>query len=903
MAMIDLGALKVGVTIDTANANTQLNKFEKEVEKSGRTAATQWDKVGSSLTKFGSKLTTAVTLPIVAALGAAVKLASDMQETMGKVNVVFGDNAAQVTSWGDTAIDKMGLAKQTALDMAAGFQDMGTSMGIGNNQSTIMSMNLVQLAADMASFKNISVERAQTALNAVYTGETESLKALGIVMTEANLKAFALNQGITKQYEELTQAEKVQLRYQYVMAMTTNAQGDFERTSSSAANQSRMLAQKIKELGTDFGENLLPFVESVLSKINGLLSAFSNTSESTQNAIIWGALIVAAIGPVVNTIGNVITGIQKVSAAFSAGTLTLATMGWIAAAVAAVALIATIALKAKEHYDAIYKDANDLKNAMSAFSAEMMNIESTFQADMANIQAVSGLASDYIDELVRLEQTGLKTKESQDKYALTIRQLKALMPGLNIEIDKQTGLIVGGASAIRSQTAAWKEQAIQQAMITKQTEQVNALADAIVALNEAKVKSKENDDALAEAQEKLTKSGKELADALGVTTDELNNMDTAELMLRLIGLGKEGDSLTNTWIEQKGAVADLTAGQTALNAEIANAEANVSAATEAVNKSSAAYEEAYGVIADTDAATAGTDAVVDGLNDVGSAADDAAKDIKDFSQDVTDMTSNLKKESDITLKEANANLKANTALYNNLWVNIGALMKRGVSEEFLFYLQQMGPDGWKIIDDMTRATDKQLGEFADSWKENGEAAAQTWETEIGDIPTSTKDAVEEAEDEAKTGGEKVGSAMGTGVETGVKGTTAKIAAQARATVAAAIAAARQEAQTASPSKKTRDLIGKPLAQGIGVGFEIETPNVVKQIKRGLSDIITGGSSVTENAAKQAAVKEKEKLYGGVTNNKTATVTQNNTFTSKKLTPYEQQVQLRRLNKDLAGSYA
>jgi len=903
MAMIDLGALRVGVTVDTSTATQSLNKFDNELKKSGSKAAVQWDKVGSALNKFGANMTKYVTAPIAGAMVAAVKLASDMQETMSKVNVVFGDNAQEVIDWGDTTIDTIGLAKQTALDMAAGFQDMGTSMGIGSDKSADMSMKLVQLAGDMASFKNISIERAQTALNAVYTGETESLKALGIVMTEANLKAFAMNQGITKQYEELTQAEKVQLRYAYVMAQTTNAQGDFERTSDSAANQSRAFKERLKELGAQFGEKLLPVVESVLGKVNGLLDAFMNSSDSTQSAILWGIGIAAAIGPVVGTVGNIITAVDKMKTAFAAGTLSLATLGWIAGALALAAGIAAIALTVKNHYDKIYEDANNLNSAMSDFSSEMQTISTTYQDSMDNIEITSGLAEDYVKQLENLEEAGLKTKDSQEQYASVVRQLKTLIPGLNIEIDKQTGKIKGGASAVRNATEAWKAQAIQQAMLTKQTAQVDALATAIQALTDAEVAAGMNSKELALIREKQLSVEEKLATATGKTADELKSMTAGDLLFFFASLGEEAQKLGEEWLDLDSKAGDLTTGQTALNASIVTAKDSVAAATAEVDKTTAAYEKAYGVISNTDAVTEGTDAVVDGLEGVGTAADNAAKDIRDFSSDVSDMTKNLKDEADVTMKEALKNLEANTKLYDSLWVNIGSLMKRGVSQDFLFHLQQMGPSGWKIIDDMNKSTDKQLQQFVDAWDKNGESAKQTWETEIGEIPKTTKDAVEDAVDEAKTGGSNVGGAMGDGIEGGISGAVSKIAAQAKRAVQAAIAAAKREAEIASPSKKMKRLIGKPLAEGIAVGFEEETDNVVTKVKSSVSNIIIGGSAVAENAAKQASIKQQDRMYGNVTNTKTATVTQHNTFTAKVLTPYEQQVELRKLDKDLARSFA
>ena len=131
--------------------------------------------------------------------------------------------AGTVNSWADSSVERMGMARQTALDMASTFGDMATSMGLTTGVSADLSMNLVQLAADLSSFKNISVERANSALTGVFTGEGEALKSLGIIMNDATLSQYAMNQGIKTSYSNMTQAEKVQLRYNYVMNQTANA--------------------------------------------------------------------------------------------------------------------------------------------------------------------------------------------------------------------------------------------------------------------------------------------------------------------------------------------------------------------------------------------------------------------------------------------------------------------------------------------------------------------------------------------------------------------------------------------------------------------------------------------------------------------------------------------------------
>ena len=148
-----------------------------------------------------------------------------------------------------------------------------------------MSQTLVGLAADMASFKNISIDRAQTALNAVYTGETESLKELGVVMTQANLEAYAMSKGIEKSYQDMTEAEKVTLRYQYVLDKTQNSQGDFARTSDSAANQMRIAQESAKELAAEFGQKLLPAGTKILEFANDLLDGFNNLDDGTQQPV------------------------------------------------------------------------------------------------------------------------------------------------------------------------------------------------------------------------------------------------------------------------------------------------------------------------------------------------------------------------------------------------------------------------------------------------------------------------------------------------------------------------------------------------------------------------------------------------------------------------------------------
>lgn len=298
-----------------AESTTELNRMKSELEETQKHAGklsealivsgNKLQALSGKFSSIGNKLTLGVTTPIVGAAAASFKFASDLNENLNKTEVAFGENADAVIQWSKTTLKQFGLSQSTALEMGATWMDMGTSMEIPLDTATDMSKNLVGLSADMASFKNISIERAQTALNGIYTGETEALKGLGIVMTEANLEAYALSKGTETSYKNMDQAQKVSLRYQYVLDKTKNSQGDFSRTSDAAANQMRIAKESAKELAASFGEKLLPVGTKLLQFANGLLDQFNNLDDGTKELIIQIAAAAAALGPLSKGIGLV----------------------------------------------------------------------------------------------------------------------------------------------------------------------------------------------------------------------------------------------------------------------------------------------------------------------------------------------------------------------------------------------------------------------------------------------------------------------------------------------------------------------------------------------------------------------------------------------------------------------
>ncbi len=307
---------KLKIIIEAHNkAKAAFDEAQKQIDDTTAKVSTMRDKMhsaGEKMKAVGGKMTKYMTLPILAGAGVSIKAFSDLQETINKVDVSFGGSAGVVKKWSESSIKSMGLAQQSALDAAALFGDMGTGMGQNQEEASKMSMGLTQLGADMASFKNVSIDRAQTALAGVYTGETEALKSLGVVMTETNLQEFAASKGITKKISQMTQAEKVQLRYNFVMDKTANAQGDFARTSDSIANKTRTASEKTKQLSAELGGKLAPIYQKLLEVGTKVLDWFGNLSDKWQKWIVYIGIALAILGPLVSIVGTLATVLSAV---------------------------------------------------------------------------------------------------------------------------------------------------------------------------------------------------------------------------------------------------------------------------------------------------------------------------------------------------------------------------------------------------------------------------------------------------------------------------------------------------------------------------------------------------------------------------------------------------------------
>lgn len=192
---------------------------------------------------------------------------------------------------------------------------MGNSLGLNPEAGKNMAMTLTGLVGDIASFYNISVEEANTAISSIYTGETESIKKLGIVLTEANLNAYAVSQGIQKTYNQMTQAEKVMLRYNYVMQASSKIQGDFARTSGNWANQVRVLKEQWSQLLSILGKGLIAVLNPIVKVMNTLLASVISVANAFSKAF-GGQGIQKATSSVSSSVGGITDGVEDTTDGF-----------------------------------------------------------------------------------------------------------------------------------------------------------------------------------------------------------------------------------------------------------------------------------------------------------------------------------------------------------------------------------------------------------------------------------------------------------------------------------------------------------------------------------------------------------------------------------------------------------
>jgi len=234
-----------------------------------------------NLKKVGAALGTTFAASQLASFAKdSIMAASNMAESLSKVRVVFGEGSAEVEKFGKNAAVNLGISNQAALEAAGTYGNLFQAFGLGQGEAQKMSTSLVQLASDMASFNNTSIDQAITALRSGLSGETEPLKRFGVALQDARLKEEAFSMGLIKSTKEaLTPAAKAQAAYALIMKDTALAQGDYARTADGTANTMKTLQAKFQDAKVALGDALMPAFKGLLGILNLLVPVLTKIGD------------------------------------------------------------------------------------------------------------------------------------------------------------------------------------------------------------------------------------------------------------------------------------------------------------------------------------------------------------------------------------------------------------------------------------------------------------------------------------------------------------------------------------------------------------------------------------------------------------------------------------------------
>jgi hypothetical protein len=383
---------------------------QKEGKKWDQTTAEAGEGISGSLKKAFSVATIAAFTAkagkmVLDFAKECVNAFSDLEEVQNVVDVTFGESgAAKIDRWAKQAAQSFGLTETQAKRFTSTLGAMMKSAGLSGEEIVDMSTDMAGLAADMASFYNLDFDTAFNKIRSGISGETEPLKQLGINMSQANLQAFALAQGIKKPLDQMSQGEMIMLRYQYLMQATADAQGDFARTSDGYANSVRMLETNLESIKTKIGEVIIPIFADLVQGVNNFLS------EITQSAP--------------RTVLDDFAEIEE---------------------------------QTGEKLFAIQAQGNEVRELMQSLRDVSQGFKISFTDEIVDDLGKMGITSKQAEEYLKnLGYTSEEIKTIQQRWLEVCNRLTTTIPGLTEVVDTNTGALKDGIKGVEDWVSAWE---------------------------------------------------------------------------------------------------------------------------------------------------------------------------------------------------------------------------------------------------------------------------------------------------------------------------------------------------------------------------------------------------------------------------------------------------------------
>ena len=700
--MANDGQIVFEVTADGRHAIADI----KEITKAIQQETGKWDDSAKQSTDNISNNFSGMLKKIVAGFSAvkigkalldigrdAISAASDLEEVQNVVDVTFGANSNKIEAWAKAAGAQFGLTETQAKRFTSTLGAMMKSAGMSGEKIADVSTDLAGLAADMASFYNLDFETAFQKIRSGLSGETEPLKQLGINMSVANLNAFALQQGLSKTFDQMSQGEQTMLRYQYLMQATSDAQGDFSRTSDGYANSVRKMQTNLDQLKTTLGKGLIDAVTEATGFLNSMLESLA--PDESKRTVLDD--------------------------------------------------IADIDLKTEAKITDIQKTADEARLLID----ELDKIGGANSDGFTDLEGRTGGLEGVIESL------GDKTSRTAEEQALwleTCKRLVKTIPGLSSIINTETGEIKGGTSAVKDYVKAWEEGQTKLALLGALGQKENAISerfadlpglqlDAALAERRVREQRKKMDElrkryGFTQADNQRIIQRVDESDNLIAFTDAENEWNAA--VMTLASLEAEARSTGEAYQTQADALEEAKLALEEYRATIDEMPGNVEQAASAseqfwidnadnIKTVVAAADDALKKVSDYaqgvhDSVASAVDSTVKGFDFIGNAAQRQEKRLKPLNTELETLTKEGKDLSDINERISNAqdmygignlrkNLESQLSFLREYKADMEAAREKGFSDEFLAQFADGSVESAEWLHEISNASDSQVTEL------------------------------------------------------------------------------------------------------------------------------------------------------------------------------------------------
>ena len=620
------------------------------------------------------------------------------------------------------------------------------------------------------------------------------------------------------------------------VALTNEANKRYQTFES----QLQTFRNTLSNVGREFGQIILPYLQKLLNWIKEGLQKFRELDDSTKNVIVRIVAFAAAIGPVLTILGSLIKGIQTIQTLLA---VLGPASGPVGIAIAGFAALAAVIALVKESSKLATKEAQKMRESISKSVDGFEEANKKYEDTAAAILATKMTVNEYIKTLEDLENKYGAAAGQQLEYKVAVESIKALLPELNVELDAQTGLIVGGTQALRDQIAAWEDLAIQQAKQQLLQDKMSNYVDLIKKAAEASIERKRAEQEVTKLEAERNIVGEKLVNTYNkLYGTNLSLSEVYDVMIRhtrginseLVSQYRNYETLSFKVISATQAVNDWTTVEDEARVAVERGKNEVQEYQEGIdeyanylNDAAGAQNNMTNAVEETNDAVANSDAAYSSVDELmqahGHTLDELASKYQDLEAQVHNAFEVIKQDSSVSYEEMKKNLEENLQIVQNWSSEVQLAFERagklGIDEGFVQYLVDLGPQGAKYLHEFLEQSDAEWIDIAEVWRQGAGAAYYAAANALSVAPGEF---------------EKIGRDTGEGFVRGLE--SVDVVEPTVGVMGEIIDNAKDALDIHSPSG-VFESIGEDTLQGFFVGAEAKAPSVLELMGGIYSQII------------------------------------------------------------------